>query len=264
MKEPLKLRKTDLARQVLILLAAPLIWVFSSLGIFLKGARSPSEFSDLTENILVPQTTAFSIWGPIFLGIFAYAVIQIFRVNRTREIYRESGWWMAAGLWGIAFWGLVTAYAPDAVVELLASLIFIPTMLCLVVAMTTLWRRRSSFNRLENWLALAPISLIAGWCSIAVFIGLNGLIWKIVEPMGWSITGTALSVLGLALWFAIYVLRQKALNKIYAFPILWGLAFLALRHLGQDGDIWIGSSAVIGVLAIAMASIIPSKNKVAS
>ncbi len=254
-----KTLRSNITRQVAVLIAAPLIWVFSSLGIFLDGARSPSEFSDLTDNILVPQTTAFSIWGPIFLGIFAYAVIQAFRANRNRAVYKDSGWWMAAGLWGIACWGLVTAYAPNAVVEALASLVFIPAMLCLIVSMTKLWRSRASLDRVEHWLVLAPVSLIAGWCSIAVFIGLNGLIWKIVEPIGWSITGTGLSVLGLALWFAIYILRQKAMNKIYAFPIIWGLTLLALRHFTQGGDIWIGSAALIGVLAVAAASLVPLK-----
>lgn len=150
-------------------------------------------------------------------------------------------------------------YAPDSSVEALASLIFLPTMICLVIAMIKFWCRRASLNRTEYWLVLAPISLIAGWCSIAVFVGLNGLIWKIVEPMGWSITGTALSVLGLALWFAIYVLRQKAMNKIYAFPILWGLGFLTLRHFDQDGNIWIGSAALIGVIAVGLAASLPGK-----
>lgn len=254
-------QKTDLLRQLLVLIASPLIWVFSSLGIFLEGARSPSEFSDLTENILVPQTTAFSIWGPIFLGIFAYAIIQAFRANRTRAVYRDSGWWVAAGLWGIVAWGLVTAFAPDSLVESLASAIFIPTMLCLVAAMIKIWRRRAALDKIEHWLVLGPISLIAGWCSIAVFVGLNGLLWKTVEPLGWSVTGSALSVLGLALWFAIYILRQKAMNKIYAFPILWGLSFLALRHAGQGGTIWIAAAAGIGIVAVALASLIPIRKK---
>lgn len=249
----------DVLRQLLLLAATPLIWIFSSLGIFLESARSPSEFSDLTENILVPQTTAFSIWGPIFIGIMAYGVIQAFRGNRTRAVYRESGWWMVAGLWGVAAWGLATAYLPDAYVEVTASCIFIPTMICLVTAMIKFWQRRNALDRVEKWLVLTPVSLIAGWCSIAVFVGLNGLIWKIVEPMGWSMVGTALSILGLALWWGIYILRQKAMNKIYAFPILWGLGFLALRHLGQDGSLWIGGGAVIGIIAIGLAGILPSK-----
>lgn len=252
-------RPNGIFRQILVLLATPLIWIFSSLGIFLDGARSPSGFSDLTDNILVPQTTAFSIWGPIFLGIMAFGVIQAFPSNRARPVYRNSGWWIAAGLWGVALWGLVTAFVPDAAVELLATLVFIPTMVCLVLGMIKLWRGRGELSTLEKWLVLGPVSLIAGWCSIAVFVGLNGLVWKYVEPLGWNITASALSVLGLALWWAIYVLRHGALNKIYAFPIIWGLGFLALRHFSAGGEIYIGTAAAVGIAAIILSSTLRGK-----
>lgn len=252
-------RPTDIVRQILILLASPLIWIFSSLGIFLDSARSPADFSDLSVNLLVPQTTAFSIWLPIFIGILAYGIVQALPSNRTNELYRKSGEWVAAGRWGVAAWGLVTAYAPDNIVEILATLIFLPTMVALVMGMVTLWQGRTSLSTLEKWLVLAPVSLIAGWCSIAVFVGLNGLVWKFVEPLGWNITATALSILGLALWWAIYVLRQKALNVVYALPIVWGLGFLALRHFSQDGDLYLGSAAVIGMIAVIFAATLRGK-----
>jgi len=141
----------------------------------------------------------------------AYGIIQILPKNRTREIYRKSGWWVAAGLWGVAAWGLITAYISDAWVELFASLI------------------------------------------------LNGLIWKFVEPLGWNIVATALSVLGLALWWGIYILRHGAMNKIYAFPVLWGLSFLALRHVSDKGDVKLAIAACIGILAIGLATTLPGK-----
>lgn len=243
----------DLLRQAANLLAAPLIWVCSSLGFFVDGARNPSAFSDLTENLLVPQPFAFSIWFPIFIGIMVYGVLQALRANRTRRVFRETGWWIAAGLWGIVGWGLITAFMPDAYVELFASLIFIPSMCALVVAMVKLSRLSQSLDRLEKIFVLAPISLIAGWCSIAVFVGLGGLAWSYAEVWGWSAVGTAVSVLSLTLWWVIYVLRQGAANKIYAFPIIWGLGFLALRHFGDNGSTWIGGLAVAGVIAVIVA-----------
>jgi len=252
-------RPGDIVRQILILLATPLIWIFSSLGVFLSGARSPSDFSDLTENWLVPQTFAFSIWLPIFIGIMAFGVIQALPSKRTAKVYRKSGWWIAAGLWGVASWGLVTAFTSDAIVEVLATLVFIPTMACLVIGMTKLWRGRSTLSVLERWGVLIPVSLIAGWCSIAVFVGLNGLIWKFVEPLGWNITATALSVLGLALWWAIYILRHGAMNKTYAFPIIWGLGFLGLRHFSGGGDIYIGTAAAVGLIAVTLAATLRGK-----
>ena len=254
MKSHTKSSPGDLFRQIIILIATPLIWLFSSLGIFLSSARSPSKFSDLSENWLVPETIAFSIWGPIFLGIFAYGIIQMFPKNSARPVYRHSGWWIAAGLWGVAAWGLITAFLPDDLVEVMASLIFIPTVIALVIGMIKLWRGRNALSRLEKWLVLTPISLIAGWCSIAFFVGLNGVIWKFVEPLGWNIRATAMSVLGLGLWWAIYILRQGALNKVYAIPIIWGLGFLTLRHLDQSGDAFIATTALFGILAIFLAA----------
>jgi hypothetical protein len=254
-----KSEKIDILRQVLVLIVSPLIWVFSSLGIFMNGARSPKAFSDLTENLLVPQSIAFSIWLPIFLGIMAYGIVQAFRSNRSRAVFRESGWWMAAGLWGVALWGLVTAFASDKLVEILASLIFVPTMICLVVAMVKTWNRRDSLCKIEKWLVLVPISLIAGWCSIAVFVGLNGLVWKMMQGLAWSITGPALAVLGAALTWIIYVLRRQAQNRIYTIPIVWGLGFLALRSFVQTEAVWIGLAAIAGIIAVSLAAFIPTK-----
>ena len=125
--------------------------------------------------------------------------------------------------------------------------------------MIKLWQGRNVLTHLETWLVLTPVSLIAGWCSIASFVGLNGVVWKYVEPLGWNITTTALSVLGPALWWAIFVLRHGALNKIYAFPIIWGLGFLAVRHLRQDGNIYIGAAAIIGIAAIILAASLRGK-----
>lgn len=207
----------------------------------------------------MPQTTAFSIWFPIFIGIMAYGVIQILPKNRPREVYRQSGWWVAAGLWGVAAWGLITAFVPDIWVELFASLIFVPAMICLIMGMIKLWRGRAALSTVEKWLVLTPVSLIAGWCSIAVFVGLNGLIWKFVQPLGWNIVATALSVLGLALWWGIYILRHGAMNKIYAVPILWGLGFLALRHISENGEMKLAIAAFIGILAIGLAATLPGK-----
>ncbi len=230
MENVTKTPRFDLLRQVLNLVAAPLIWACSSLGFFVDGARSPSEFSDLSENLLVPFPVAFSIWLPIFIGILIYSVVQMMGINKTRDIFRKTGWYIATGLWGIVAWGLVTAFAPNSSVEILATLIFIPSMCALVAGMVILTRGSQALDTMEKLCVLTPISLIAGWCSLAFFVGMNGVIWSGVESWGWSAVGTAISVLGLTLWWIIYVLRQGARNKIYAFPIVWGLGFLAFRH----------------------------------
>jgi len=245
----------DLWRQLAILLAAPLIWLASSLWLFLDFARNQSEFSDLSLNLLVPQTFAFAIWFPIFLGIIAYGCLQALRVNRSRDVFRQSGWWIAAGLWGIIAWGLTTAFAPDSSVEMLASLIFLPTMVALVIGMTKIHQTRHNLDALERALILWPISLIAGWCSLAFFVGLNGVVWSYVEPLGWDSVWTALGILILALIWTGNILIRGAINPVFGLPVIWGLAFLVLRHMSTGGTREIAYIALIGITVIASFSI---------
>jgi len=45
----------------------------------------------------------------------------------------------------------------------------------------------------------------------------------------------------------------------YAFPILWGLGFLALRHISASGDMKLAIAAFIGILGIGLAATLPRK-----
>lgn len=242
----------DILRQSLNLIFAPIMWLSSSLGFFVDGARDPSGLSDLTYNPLVPLGPAFSIWFPIFLGCAAYAVIQALPRNRGRAVFRDIGWWTAAGFIGVNLWGLTTSFLDASIVELAGTLVFFPTMIFLVVAMVKASRRRQAFTRVENWFVLIPIALIAGWCSLAVFVGFNAVVWNAVKPMGWSLVGTSISVLALGLGWVALVLQRGAQNRVYAFPVIWGLAFLAVARLGVEG----GQPAIGWVALFGMALVI--------
>ena len=246
----------DYVRQSLNLIFAPIMWLSSSLGFFVDGARDPSGLSELTYNPLVPLGPAFAIWFPIFVGCAAYAVVQAVPRNRGRQVYRASGWWTALGFIGVNVWGVATSSLDASIVEAAGTLIFIPTMVLLVVAMVKLSRRRQDLNALEQWIVLAPIALIAGWCSLAVFVGLNAVVWNAVEPMGWSLVGTSITVLALGLGWVVTVLQRGAANRIYAFPVIWGLAFLAYKRLGVEvSETAIGWAAILGILLVIAFSV---------
>ncbi|WP_409432572.1 hypothetical protein ACJ3XI_10230 [Litorimonas sp. RW-G-Af-16] len=202
----------------------------------------------MSENILVPFGVAFAIWLPIFVGCIAYGVLQFFRANRTREIFRQSGWWTAAGFAGVCGWALISAFAPAEFVQWGTALIFVPTMLCLVKAMLILSRGRGSLCKIERFLVKLPIALIAGWTSIAVFLNwtpiLDNAIGGVTPPLLPSFI-----MLGLALlWAAVNI--YKSGSRAYAFPILWGLSFLAVRHFTDGGTIVIAYGALIGIVIL--------------
>ena len=49
------------------------------------------------------------------------------------------------------------------------------------------------------------------------------------------------------------------MNKTYAFPIIWGLGFLGLRHFSGGGDIYIGTAAAVGLIAVTLAATLRGK-----
>jgi len=138
----------DRLRQSINLIAAPGMWILSTLPQITNWGRSASEFSEANQSLLVPFGIAFSIWLPIFLGCVGYAVLQAMKTNRSLF----SGWAPnTLSLWGTA-------------------LIFIPAVLCLVKAMLILTRNKTSLDKTERLWVWAPVSLIAGWTSIAMFL----------------------------------------------------------------------------------------------
>jgi hypothetical protein len=243
-------RLSDYLRQILNLILAPLMWILSTLSFFDPNARSPQGLSEINESLLVPTGFAFSIWFPIFVGCITYGVVQSLGTNRTRAVYRAIGWWTAAGFGLVCIWALISAYAPDSSAQWGTAIVFIPAMLCLVKAMLAITRNRSALCRYENLLVFVPLSLIAGWTSIAVFLNWTPIIAGLTSAF---LTGLMANVLMLvlALIWAAFVIRKSGGNRAYAFPIIWGLSFLTLKQLVTEP-----TSPIIGMLAVIGALIL--------
>lgn len=250
------LKTNDIARQWVNLITAPAMWVLSTLPQVTGWGRSAKEFSDLNDSLLVPYGIAFSIWLPIFIGCIGYAVLQAMKANRSRDIFRKTGWWTAGGFASVCLWALVSGWAPAGLTLWGTALIFIPAVLCLVKAMLILTRNKTSLDKTERLWVWVPISLIAGWTSIAMFLN-----WT---PIAMKAAGTSVPVvtpnlimLTLALIWAVFIIRKSAGNLVYAFPIAWGLAWLAFEAINSTATPeMIGFAAVIGFVIIASASLI--------
>ena len=249
------LKTNDIARQWVNLITAPAMWILSTLPQVTGWGRSAKEFSDLNDSLLVPYGIAFSIWLPIFIGCIGYAVLQAMKANRSRDIFRKTGWWTAGGFASVCLWALVSGWAPAGLTLWGTALIFIPAVLCLVKAMLILTRNKTSLDKTERLWVWVPISLIAGWTSIAMFLN-----WT---PIAMKAAGTSVPVvtpnlimLTLALTWAVFIIRKSAGNLVYAFPIAWGLAWLAFEAINSTATPEIiGFAAVIGFVIIAGASL---------
>ncbi len=249
----------DITRQSLNLCLGSIMWLCSSLSLFFEGARSPSEMSDTHDSLLVPFGAAFSIWLPIFVLCLIYAVLQALPRNRVEPVYRRLGWWTAAGFGGVCLWGIINAYAPMGSLwahpldwaQWGTALIFVPTVLFLVKAMLIATAEKSKMTKFERYTVHLGLSLIAGWCSIAVFLNWTPQIVAAFKAAGLSITAANIIMLAAALIWAVRTIRKSERNLSYAVPIIWGLGFLGLdRLLDTPPNVMIASAAAIGILIL--------------
>jgi len=237
----------DLPRALSNLILAPAMMILSNVPMVTDLGRSPSEFSDQNDSLLVPFGIAFSIWLPIFIFAIIYGVVQFLPANRTRDVFRKTGWWTAAGFGFVCLWSLISGFAPEAIVLWGTALTFVPMVFCLVTAMLGVTQRKDQLSKGEKWTVWVPVSLIAGWTSIAMFLNFTPITTGILGGFGISETLTAIVMLSAALIFAVTIETRSGGNAIYAFPILWGLAWLAYARFHVDDiNMNIGYAALIG------------------
>jgi hypothetical protein len=237
------------------LLLAPMIWLLSSIGFIIPNLRTASDFSDLSDNLLVPLGPAFSIWFPIFIGCIAYGIVQFRRQNRTRPFFRRTGWWTASGFAFISLWSIIVAFAPTAFVQWGTALVFLPALIVLCIA-TVRFSRDNSQRGWTKWLCLVPISLITGWCSLAVILNWTPIAYDLFAG-GQANLLSSLLMLSLALGVIAFMLRQTRGSLAYLFPGVWGSFWLAARHLGSDdGVAMIAYVALGGVLILVVSALL--------
>jgi len=262
----------DITRQSLNLILGSIMWLCSSLNLVFDGARSPADMSDSNDSLLVPFGAAFSIWLPIFVLCFIYAVLQALPRNRTEPVYRRLGWWTAAGFGGVCLWGIVNAFAPMGSLWALpldwaqwgTAFVFVPTMLLLVKAMLIATAEKEKMTKFERNTVWIGISLIAGWSSIAVFLNWTPQMVALFSKFGLSVIAGNLVMLALALLWAVFIIRKSSRNAAYAFPIIWGLGFLVLdRLLDTPQNIVIAGAAAIGILILLIAAAVKPKSRAA-
>lgn len=219
-------------RRLLNLTLPWLMWMCSSLNLLTTQARSPSVMSNENPSLMVPSGIAFSIWLPIFIFCIIYGIMQFLPKYKNDPVFKQIGWWTIAGFTGVCLWGLVNAFWPMDSVQMATAIIFIPIMLILVTSMFRFDASRQS--AMHQWpIAFTGISMIAGWCSIAVFLNWapQTTRWLGYAGLTPSLTITLMLILSL-IWVASVTWRSKG-NIAYVFPPIWGLAWLMIERLNS-------------------------------
>lgn len=217
------------AMRLLVLLSAllmPIVAWFSE-----RGAFGPTNAAVSAEypTLLIAAGYAFAIWGLIFLFDVIYGVWQA-TGERRRDATLD-----AVAPWALAGFVLTAAWMP-----LFSRGLF---WLCLVVifaALACLLRcalllTRDTLPLRAQWLwAWTPLSLHAGWLSVAAFLNLaQVLVACRLLPTG-DMLGWSLLLFALAAALLLVMNARMRGNVDYAGAAAWGLVAVYVKQSAWD------------------------------
>jgi hypothetical protein len=135
--------------------------------------------------------------------------------------------------------------------EWLLIAIFVWILASLLAAYFPLSEFPHRLTRTEQYLVLAPISLLTGWVSLAILVNLasvleaSGLI-----PAGTMDTAFSLGLLLVAFLVASFLIHRGKGNPWYAFPVIWGLIGVVVAN-GIRQPNWVIAVAA-GLVALGL------------
>lgn len=204
-------------RLVLLLcaLAMPVVSWFSQQGVF---GPDNGTISDRYPTLLVAAGYAFAVWGLIFLLDLAFGIWQALPRQRDHALLGRLRLPAAAGF------ALTAAWMPIFSQQLfwLALLVIWASLGCLLYCALALSRDAAPTpgQRLWAWL---PLSLHAGWLSLAAFLNTAQVIvaYRLLPTdamLGWSV-----ALFAAAAALLLYANQRMRGNLAYAAVALWGL-----------------------------------------
>lgn len=196
--------------------------------------------STATNPLIVPAPWAFAIWGPIYLGLIAFPIFQLFKKRDNHPAWIPLRQWYAANVVANGLWLAAASYdwqwiSVGIIAFMLVSLFRINQLLRTIEAAAAernYWLERLVFSLYFAWITLATVLNVA---SALLFYGWDG--WGISE-VDWTVI-----MIGVAAIITGYTsLRYR--DAAYAGVVVWAFVALAMKH-------WAGPQ-VLGMLAGAV------------
>ena len=240
---------------LLFAIAMPIVAWLSNNGSF---GPDNGTMSDRYPTLLVAAGYAFAIWGLIFLLDLVYAGWQLSGHRKTDDTLSRIAPWAAAGFALTAVWMPLFSMAQF----WLCLLVIFGATFCLIRCAMILSHDRTPQEGQWLW-AWLPLSLHAGWLSLAAFLNLAQVIVayelaSTTHQLPWSLVLFGLA----ALMLLMLNLRMRG-NIDYALAALWALVAVFVKQSnsglpGADTAAWVALG--IAVLLALQTLLLRRKN----
>lgn len=223
--------------------AMPVVAWLSNAGVF---GPTNGAISDRYPTLIVAAGYAFAIWGPIFLLDVIFATRQVFARGATPALARIRPL-TAAGFALTSAWMIVFSRQWF----WLALLIIWASLACLLAAA---WQAAHTARHPRGpWWQWVPLSLHAGWVSLAVFLNAAQVIvafrlLSVAHMLPWT-----LALFALAAVLVLGMIVGMRGNPWYALAALWGLVGVYAK---QRGEVLPGADVAAGVALLLAAAVV--------
>ncbi len=239
-------------RRLIVVAATAFAVIAGQLQQFAGIGQTPAEFSADSDATLRVVGWAFAIWGPIYLGLIAYAVRQVLPRTGESEMIRRFGWPSVLALLGIGAWILAAAWD----LEVATIVLIFGSLIVLLIPLLTHARLvRSLGNKdMDRWLVAWPLGALAGWLTVASPVNLltvatgNGDLPAALEPTQWALLAVAMIAV-----FALFVTWRTRLLA-YPLPVAWGLLGVFVAELAK-GNATLAYGAIAASVIVLIAAL---------
>jgi hypothetical protein len=225
----------------------------SNTGIF--NDNTMASVSARYKNLFTPPGYAFSIWGVIYLGVFAFIIYQarsLFKKNASDEIVVRTGWWFVLTCIANCSWVLAWLYKYTG----LSVLIMLVLLVCLLRIVSNANKIRAD-ARIKTFV-IWPFSIYTGWICVALVANIAAWLTKI-EWNGLGIAQTSWAIIMICVAGAI--LLFVALNyTMPGFSLVGVWALIAIAAADWDKARLVAQAAVVVSIILLISFVLQGIN----
>lgn len=240
---------------VIITLAVIVINVLANALPF--NGLNTGEISDRFNIYFVPAGYVFSIWGVIYIGLIAFAIIQFLPSQRNNpHVARISSAYSLSGVANIV-WIFLWHYEVFA----LTLIAMLALLISLILIFLQLWKGRSQWSKTDRWAIVLPFNIYLGWVSVATVANATQLLY-FLNWNGWGVAPEvwAFVMLIVAAGIAIAMtLRHR--NVAYAAVFVWAYIGIAVKH-ADTGLVAIPAGILATIIGMSVFAGLPFKRTV--
>lgn len=212
------------------------------------GIGTPvGERSDAVQTLITPAGWAFSIWGALYFGSLAFALLQFTAEGRDSALFAALRWPAAGAFLGNALWATwVQLNDIDAV----STLIIVGSLVSILITYRRIAAWTAPFSAVERWGAVLPLSALAAWLTAASIVNVAATLRYYgvdAAPDVAPIVSAAIVVVGGLI--AAAALARGTGNPPFALVFLWALAAIFAAG-GQQANAVAVAAAISALLVI--------------